>query len=168
MLGSGRRRGMVRCRSGGTSRRRGRGRGLGQSRSGMSRRWTRHCGAGILRGPASRSEGVSKKNFAALFCFVYLCLAVFCYFAYLCFVTYLCVAVLCYYGCYHFNYIWMPPLGYIMEYIKLSLFVQENLQFQSYHLRRYGLVPVIIRIESEIFLVSFLWTNTVLKSNNEG
>ena len=119
---------------------------------------------------------MSKKNFAVLVCLVYLCFAVFCQFAYPvivtnlcvypCLASYICAAVLCYVGCYYVNYIWMPPLGYIMDYSILPLFVQENLQFQRYHLRRYGPVPVNIRIE--LFLVSFLWTNRVRKLINEG
>ena len=58
-------------------------------------------------------------------------------------------AIMCYYGCYYCNYIWMPPLGYILDYIKLVFYVQKNLQFQSYLIRRYGPVPIIFCVATE-------------------
>ena len=106
--------------------------------------------------------------FSALVYFVYLCDAVICYFAHLAHLCYLFVVVMIYHGCYYFNYIWRPLLGYIMEYVKLHFFVQENLQFQNFQPRRYGPVPITFCFVLEIFLVSFCWINAELNYTYEG
>ena len=106
--------------------------------------------------------------FSALVYFVYLCDAVICYFAHLAHLFYLCVVVMIYHGCYYFNYIWRPLLGYIMEYVKLHFLFQENLQFQNIQPRRYGPVPITFCFVLEIFLVSFCWINAELNFTYEG
>ena len=50
--------------------------------------------------------------------------------------------VMCYNGCYSCNYIWMPPLGFIiMDNIILSCYVQY-LHFQRYKSRHCVPVPI--------------------------
>ena len=58
-------------------------------------------------------------------------------------------AIMCYYGCYYCNYIWTPPLGYILDNIIFSLYEQNNLQFQRYFIRRYGPVPINFCVATE-------------------
>ena len=78
--------------------------------------------------------------FHALVYFVHLCDTSFC--------NSYC-AIMFYYGSYCCNYIWMPPPGYILDYIITSLYVKKIMQFQSYLIRRYGPVPTIFWVASE-------------------
>ena len=176
MSGSGRRRGMARCRSGGMSRRRGRGRGLGHWRSGTCHQWTGRCGAGISRGPESRWVGVSKMerirlrqekvcplcvwtvgderrylvDFHALDYFVHLCDIRLC--------NSYCAFIL-YYGCYCCNYIWMPPPGYILDYIITSLYAKKSCNFRVILLDDMVRCQLFFGYHQRALSVSRFWVN---------
>ena len=76
--------------------------------------------------------------------------------------------VMCYSGCYCCNYIWMPPLGFITDYIIFPFYVQYSLHFQRYKSRRFGPVPIICWVATENSLGKFVLVNMGLKRKYEG
>ena len=77
-------------------------------------------------------------------------------------------AIICYYGCYCCNYIWMPPLGNILDYIVTSFYAKKIMQFQIYISRRYEPRPTIFWVSPEKFISKSGLGNFGAKGKNGG